>query len=122
MDVLIADDEPFILQSLAFVLRKEGFEVETATDGQDALKKAQELNPKIIFLDVMMPKVTGFSVCRLIKSDNTLRRIHVIILTAKGQEQDRETGLKEGADEYMTKPFSPREVVEKVRKIMKRTD
>ncbi len=122
MDVLIADDEPFILQSLAFVLRKEGFDVETATDGQDALKKAQELNPKIIFLDVMMPKVSGFSVCRLIKSDRTLRSIHVIILTAKGQEQDRETGLKEGADDYVTKPFSPRELVEKVRKVMKRTD
>jgi two-component system alkaline phosphatase synthesis response regulator PhoP len=118
MDILVADDEPFIQRSLSFVLKKEGFEVGTADNGQEALNKAKEYSPKIIFLDVMMPQISGFNVCSAIKSDSALKGSYVIILTAKGQEMDRETGLRMGADEFMTKPFSPREVVEKVRKIM----
>ncbi len=118
MDILIADDEPFIQRSLSFVLRKEGFEVETADDGQEALKKAKEYNPRVIFLDVMMPGINGFSVCSAIKSDAALKESYVIILTAKGQELDKATGLSAGANEFMTKPFSPREVVDKVRRIM----
>jgi two-component system alkaline phosphatase synthesis response regulator PhoP len=118
MDILVVDDEPFILRSLAFVLKKEGFEVATADNGQEALEKAKEFRPKIIFLDIMIPKINGFSVCRAIKADATLKESHVIVLTAKGQEVDREMGFREGADQFMTKPFSPREVVENVRSIL----
>ncbi len=116
----MADDEPFIQRSLAFVLKKEGFEVVTADNGQEAMEKAKEFRPKVIFLDIMMPKINGLSVCRAIKSDETLKGSHVIILTAKGQEVDRDMGFREGADQFMTKPFSPREVVEKVRSVMNR--
>ncbi len=119
MDILVADDEPFIQRSLAFVLKKEGFEVLTADNGQEAIEKAKEFRPKIMFLDIMMPKMNGLSVCRAIKSDETLKASYVVILTAKGQEVDRELGFREGADHFMTKPFSPREVVEMVRGIMK---
>jgi two-component system alkaline phosphatase synthesis response regulator PhoP len=118
MDILVADDEPFIQRSLAFILKKEGFEVVTADNGQEAIEKAKELRPKIIFLDIMMPKINGFSVCRAIKSDKALKESHIIILTAKGQEVDRDMGYREGADQFMTKPFSPREVIEKVRSIL----
>jgi DNA-binding response OmpR family regulator len=118
MDILITDDEPYVQRSLSFVLRKEGFEVEIASNGEEGLKKARELKPKIIFLDVMMPKVNGFNACRAIKSDETLKGIYVIMLTGKGQEIDKEMGYKEGADEFLTKPFSPMEIVAKVRRIL----
>lgn len=118
MDILLADDDPYIIRSLSFVLRKEGFSVETAADGEAALKKARESGPAILFLDIMMPKMNGFAVCRAMKKDEVLRGTYVIGLTAKGQDLDRELMLKEGADEFMTKPFSPRELVARVREIM----
>jgi two-component system alkaline phosphatase synthesis response regulator PhoP len=122
MDILVADDEPFIQRSLAFVLKKEGFDVVTADNGQEAIEKAKEFRPKIIFLDIMMPKINGYNVCRAIKSDEALKDSHVIILTAKGQEVDREMGYREGADQFMTKPFSPREVIEKIRSILSESE
>ena len=106
MDILVVDDDPYIQRSLSFVLRKEMFEVEVASNGEEALKKARELRPKMIILDLMMPKLNGFAACRAIKSDPGTKNSYVIILTAKGQEVDKEMGLKEGADEFMTKPFS----------------
>ena len=118
MDILIVDDEPYIQRSLSFVFRKEGFNVETASNGEEAIRKARELKPKIIFLDLMIPKINGFDVCRIIKSDKNLNDCHVIILTAKGQEVDRERGLSEGANDFITKPFSPKDVVSKVRDIL----
>jgi len=118
MDILIVDDDPYIQRSLSFVFRKEGFEVEVASNGEDGLKKARELKPRIIFLDLMMPKLNGFNACRVIKSDENLKNSRVVILTAKGQEVDREQGLKEGADEFMTKPFSPKEIVAWVRTVL----
>lgn len=119
MDILVTDDEPYVQRSLSFVFRKEGFEVEVASNGEEALKKAKELKPKIIFLDLMMPKLNGFDTCRAIKSDKELRDCYVIILTAKGQEVDKERGLSAGANDYITKPFSPKEVVAKVRSVLK---
>ena len=119
MDILVADDDPYVKRSLSFVFRKEGFEVEVASNGEEALKKAKELKPKIIFLDLMMPKLNGFDACRAIKSDKELRDCYVIILTAKGQEVDKEKGLSAGANDYITKPFSPKEVVAKVRSVLK---
>jgi two-component system alkaline phosphatase synthesis response regulator PhoP len=120
MDVLVIDDEPYILRSLEFVLRKEGLNVDTASNGKEALSKVKRLKPKIVFLDLMMPKLNGFEVCKSIKSDAELGQVHVIILTAKGQDEDRDLGLQAGADDFMTKPFSPREVVSKVRSILGR--
>jgi two-component system alkaline phosphatase synthesis response regulator PhoP len=119
MDILVTDDDPYVQRSLSFVFRKEGFEVEVASNGEEALKKAKELKPKIIFLDLMMPKLNGFDACRAIKSDKELRDCYVIILTAKGQELDKERGLSAGANDYITKPFSPKEVVAKVRSVLK---
>lgn len=118
MDVLIVDDDPYIQRSLSFVLRKEGLEVEVASNGEDGLNKALGLKPKIIFLDIMMPKISGFNACKTIKSNAELINSYVIMLTAKGQELDMEMGLKAGANEYMTKPFSPREVVAKVKGLL----
>ncbi len=118
MDILVVDDEPYIQRSLSFVLRKEGFQVEVASDGEEGLKKARELKPKVIFLDVMMPKLNGFNTCRAIKSDSELKDSYVILLTAKGQELDKERAIKEGANEFMSKPFSPKEIVTKIRTIL----
>lgn len=118
MDILVADDEPYIQRSLSFVLRKEGFDVAVASNGEEALKMAKEFRPKVIFLDLMMPKLNGFNTCRAIKSDSELKDSYVIILSAKGQELDRERGMKEGANDFMSKPFSPKEIVAKVRGIL----
>lgn len=120
MDILVVDDDPYILRSLSFVFRKEGFEVEVALNGEEALKKAREFKPKIIFLDLMMPKVNGFDVCKAIKSDKELKDCYVIILTAKGQEVDKERGLDAGTNDFITKPFSPKEMVAKVKSVLKR--
>lgn len=116
--ILIADDEPYILRSLSFVLKKEGFDVEIACNGEEALEKTQQFNPKILFLDVMMPIKDGYKVCKKLKSNPETKDIYIIMLTAKGQIIDREKGLTIGADEYITKPFAPREIVNKVKKIM----
>ena len=115
--ILIADDEPFILRSLSFVLKKEGFHVETAKDGQEAIDLLEVSRPGIVFLDIMMPKKNGYEVCTHLKSDPALQDAYVIMLTAKGQASDREVGLGVGADEYMTKPFSPRQIVTRVNEI-----
>jgi two-component system alkaline phosphatase synthesis response regulator PhoP len=118
MDILVADDEPYVVRSLSFVLQKAGFTVDTASDGEEALRKMREFLPKVMFLDVMMPRMDGFEVCRTVKSDERLKSIYVFILTAKGQEADRERGMKEGADDYITKPFSPMEIVARVRRVL----
>jgi len=118
MDVLIVDDEPFIQRALQFVLKKQGFDVEVASDGEEGLRKARELKPKVMYLDINMPKMTGFEVCSAIKGDEATRDIHVVILTGKGQDLDREKGVAAGADEFMNKPFSPKEVVAKTRELL----
>jgi len=118
IDILVADDEPHIVRALSFVFTKEGYTVDTASNGDEALWKIRELRPSVVFLDLIMPKKTGNELCRLIKGDETLRSIQVIILTCKGQELDREQSLSSGADGFITKPFSPREVMDRVRQIM----
>ncbi len=115
--VLVVDDEPFILRSLSFVLQKEGFPVSEATNGEEALDKIRSEHPAVILLDVMMPKKNGFEVLEEVKNDPALKSSYVIMLTAKGQESDRVKGLNLGVDEYMTKPFSPMKIVERVRAI-----
>lgn len=118
VDILIADDEPHIVRALSFVFMKEGYSVETASDGDDALAKIRQLRPRAVFLDLIMPKKTGNEICGIIKRDEALRDVHVIILTCKGQELDRDRSLASGADGFITKPFSPKEVVAKIRAIL----
>jgi len=116
--ILVVDDEPHIIRSLTFVLAKEGYDVSSATNGEEAMARVRELKPDLMFLDVMMPKKNGYEVCQEVKGDPGLSDIYVIMLTAKGQEADREKGLSLGADEFITKPFSPMKVVERVKELL----
>ncbi len=116
--VLIADDEPNIVISLEFLLRREGFEVLVACDGAEALAKAQAERPDLVLLDVMMPKMNGFDVCQALRADPELAAMRVMMLTAKGRETEVSKGLGLGADAYMTKPFSTKELVARVRSLL----
>ena len=116
--ILVIDDEPYILRSLSYLLTREGYTVETATNGEEGLKRVRSLQPPLVFLDIMMPNMNGYEVCEQVKADPSLAGTYVIMLSAKGQQIDRERGLLGGADEYMTKPFSPRDVAQRVRTIL----
>ena len=116
--ILVIDDEPYILRSLSYLLTREGYTVETATNGEEGLKRVRSLQPPLVFLDIMMPNMNGYEVCEQVKADTSLAGTYVIMLSAKGQQIDRERGLLGGADEYMTKPFSPRDVAQRVRTIL----
>ncbi len=116
--ILVVDDEPNVVKSLTFVLNKEGYDVSSAINGEEAMLKIQETKPNLMFLDVMMPKKNGYEVCKEVKSNSTLSDIHIIMLTAKGQEADREKGLDSGANEFMTKPFSLKMVVDRAKEIL----
>jgi two-component system alkaline phosphatase synthesis response regulator PhoP len=118
--VLVVDDEPFICRSLSFVLRKGNYHVVEARNGEEALAAVREHKPDLVFMDVMMPKLNGFDVCAAIKQDPELRSTRVILLTAKGQDSDREVGTRAGADAYMTKPFSPTKILERARELLAR--
>jgi DNA-binding response OmpR family regulator len=117
--ILIADDEADIVETLAFMLETQDFNVITANDGEDALLKAKEERPDLILLDVMMPKMNGYKVCRLLKFDKQYNNIPILMLTARSQDEDRAIGEETGADEYITKPFDIEEVVEKVKEYLK---
>jgi DNA-binding response OmpR family regulator len=117
VQILVADDEPHVVRALSFVLTKEGFSVAVASNGEDALARIREERPSLVFLDIVMPKRTGIEICKEIKGDPELKGTHVIILTCKGQELDQQNSMQAGADEFMTKPFSPREVVARVRSL-----
>jgi two-component system phosphate regulon response regulator PhoB len=117
--VLVVDDEPDAVELVAFNLKKAGFEVATAENGVEALDKARDILPDLIVLDVMLPQVDGLEVCRNLRRDNRTLAIPVIMLTAKGSEVDRVLGLELGADDYVTKPFSPRELVLRVKKLLR---
>ena len=116
--ILVVDDNPSIRGPLCFLLEDEGYEVDVAENGEEALQKIKEKLPVVVFLDVMMPKLNGYEVCKIIKSDPHTKDIYVIILTARGKSQDEELGLVSGANEYISKPFSPIKIVDKVRKIL----
>jgi DNA-binding response OmpR family regulator len=117
--ILLVDDEPYIIRSLSFVLEREGYWVETARNGEEALQKIRSLRPCLVFLDVMMPVKNGYQVCAEVREDPEIADTHIIMLSAKGQQVDRERGLLGGTDEYITKPFSPREIIALVRTIVK---
>jgi len=116
--VLIADDEPNIVISLEFLLRREGFEVLVAVDGDEALAKARAEKPDLVLLDVMMPKMNGFDVCQALRADPELAAMRVLMLTAKGRDTEVGKGLGLGADAYMTKPFSTKELVARVHALL----
>ncbi len=116
--VLVVDDEPFIMRSLTFVLKRAGFEVLEAHDGEEAIEVVRREQPDLVFLDVMMPKKNGYEVLEEIRSADELESCRIIMLTAKGQDSDREKGMAMGVDEYMTKPFSPSKIVERAKAIL----
>ena len=116
--ILVVDDEPNIVRSLTFVLDKGGYDVSIAGDGVEAMSMIRESKPNILILDVMMPNKSGYDVCSEIKSDPELRDINVVMLTAKGQVGDREAVLSQGADEYISKPFSPIEILARVKELL----
>ena len=116
--VLIVEDEPHIIESLSFVLGREGFLVSSALDGEAAVEVLRRDPPDLVILDVMLPRLNGFEVLKLAKADPALKAIPVIVLTAKGQQQDRRLAEEIGSDGFMTKPFSNREIVEQVRRLI----
>ncbi|HET8547828.1 MAG TPA: response regulator [Bryobacteraceae bacterium] len=116
--VLICDDEPAICESVSFIVDQEGYEAVTAEDGDEGLRLIRTSAPDLVLLDVMMPGMTGFELCREIKSHEATRDIYVILLTAAGQERDRTDGYASGADEYMTKPFSPRMLRQRLHELL----
>ncbi|MCU0325639.1 MAG: response regulator [Spirosomaceae bacterium] len=112
--VLVVDDEPNILLSLEFLMKKEGFLVYIARDGEEAFEIIRREKPQIVLLDIMMPKVDGYQVCRFIREDNSFNHAKVVFLSAKSKEVDIEKGYEIGADLYIPKPFSTRDLVKKV--------
>lgn len=114
--ILVVDDEKDITETLSFMLKAAGYDVITASDGEEGLKFAKEENPDLIILDVMMPKINGYKIARLLKYDNKYKHIPIIMVTARGQDSDKLIGEETGADEYITKPFEFEEVLKSVRK------
>ena len=116
--VLIADDEPNILISLEFLMKREGHQVLLARDGDEALALIRSERPALVLLDVMMPKKTGIEVCQAVRADDSLAGVKILMLTAKGRDTDVAQGLGVGADGYMTKPFSTKELAARVRDML----
>jgi DNA-binding response OmpR family regulator len=113
--ILAVDDEPNILLSIEFILEMEGYEVHTAHDGDEALEVAGRIRPDVILLDINMPRKDGYEVCRILREQADMAGAKVIMLTAKGQTLERKKGLEVGADEYVTKPFSAEDLLQKIR-------
>lgn len=116
--ILIAEDEPSIVLSLEFLLTEAGYEVFTAVNGADALKLAEQHKPDLLVLDIMLPVVNGFEVCRTVRSNPALREMPILMLTARGREQEIARGLALGASAYVTKPFGTRELMSKIRELL----
>ncbi len=117
MRVMIVEDEPNIVESLSFVFSREGWQVAAALDGVTAITRLLSDPPDVLVLDVMLPPHSGFEVLKRVRSEASLKRLPVLVLTAKGQEQDRHTALNLGADAFVTKPFSNRDIVQQVREL-----
>jgi DNA-binding response OmpR family regulator len=120
--VLIVDDEPNIVLSVEFLMRREGHEVVTASDGQEAIDLLGSTRPDLMILDVMMPRKNGFEVCAEVRADPALSRMPILMLTAKGREAEMKKGISLGADAYITKPFSTHDLVAKVHELLQRED
>ena len=120
--ILIVDDEEHIIELLKFNLLNAGYDVLTANNGIDAVKIAKAEKPSLLLLDLMLPGIDGFDVCKEIKRDNDMKKTSIIMLTAKGEELDKILGLELGADDYITKPFSVRELLARVKAVLRRTN
>jgi two-component system phosphate regulon response regulator PhoB len=118
--ILVVDDEPEAVELVEFNLKQAGYSVSTAVDGAEALKKARAQTPDLIVLDVMLPEMDGFEICKTLRSEAATSRTPILMLTAKAAEIDRVLGLELGADDYLTKPFSPRELMLRIKKILAR--
>lgn len=119
--ILVVDDEPEAVELVEFNLEQAGFAVITAADGAEALNKAKTNSPNLIVLDLMLPEISGLEVCKMLRRDPAVAGVPIIMLTAKAAEIDRVLGLELGADDYITKPFSPRELVLRIKKLLQRT-
>lgn len=117
--ILVVDDEQDIVETMVFMLKQKGYDCIWAYDGEEGLRLAKEEAPDLIMLDVMMPKINGYKICRLLKFDSRYKNIPIIMVTARGQEQDIAIGEETGADEYITKPFEFSNVFEKIEKHLK---
>ena len=120
VDIVIAEDEPSILESLDFILRRAGWTINTVTDGDAALEAVRRLKPRVLVLDVMLPKRSGFDVLKQLRADITTQKLPILILTAKGQLQDRRIAEEFGADVFVSKPYANAEVVDAVRQLLGR--
>jgi phosphate regulon transcriptional regulator PhoB len=119
--IVVIEDEDDILEVIAYNLKREGYEVITSTSGEDGLEKIEKCAPQLVVLDLMLPEVDGIELCRKLKADPLTRSIPVIMVTAKGEESDVVLGLGVGADDYVTKPFSPKELVARVKALLRRS-
>ena len=120
--ILVVEDEKNIAKLVAYNLEREGYRVQIAKDGEEALERIRKDAPDLVVLDLMLPKIDGLELCRLIRSDRKTAHLPIIMLTAKTQEADRIVGLEMGADDYVPKPFSPRELLARVRAVLRRTE
>ena len=116
--ILVVEDEPNIVESLSFLMKKAGFIVRVARDGNTAIRTIESEAPDLVLLDIMMPRRDGYEVCRTIRANPDWDHVRIIMLSAKGRDLDRRKGLELGADDYITKPFSTREIVVRVREIL----
>ncbi len=121
VDILIAEDEPAILESLNFILGRCGWAVDSVRDGDAALEALRRLKPRLLLLDIMLPKRSGLDVLKTIRADADLKHIPVLVLTARGQQHDRQLALELKADSFVTKPYSNEEVLREVRQLLERT-
>lgn len=118
--ILVVDDEPDVTELISYRLKREGYEVEVINDPLQIMGKAREMNPDLFVLDIMMPDLDGLKICRMIRADSKLSKVPVIFLTARGETEDRITGLESGADDYIAKPFDAKELVLRIGKIFNR--
>lgn len=116
--ILIADDEPNIVISLEFLMQQSGYEVATARDGEDTMQKIASFQPDLVLLDIMLPKLNGFEVCQRIRENGEWSRIKIIMLSAKGREIEVSKGIALGADAYVTKPFSTKDLIAQVQRLL----
>ncbi len=116
--ILVVEDEPNIVESLSFLMKKAGFVVRVARDGNTAIRTIESEAPDLVLLDIMMPRRDGYEVCQTIRANPDWDDVRIIMLSAKGRDLDRRKGLELGADDYITKPFSTREIVERVHEIL----
>jgi two-component system phosphate regulon response regulator PhoB len=120
MKILVVEDEPAMVELLRYNLESEGFEVASAPDGEEAIMAIEEQTPDMVLLDWMIPKISGIEICRRLRRDQKFRNLPVIMITARGEEADRVRGLDVGADDYVSKPFSPAELMARIRAVLRR--